>query len=58
MKYSNEFKRVVINEYNKGTTYSQIKEKYNIKKQTLYLWLKTNNIKLHREEKKVNYLFD
>lgn len=51
MKYSNEFKRVVINEYNKGTTYSQIKEKYNIKKQTLYLWLKTNNIKLHREEK-------
>lgn len=58
MKYSNEFKRVVINEYNKGATYSQIKEKYNIKKQTLYLWLKTNNIKLHREEKKVNYLFD
>lgn len=53
--YNTSFKITIINEYKNGTSYKEIKEKYNVPKTCLYDWLKLYSIKVHKDEKIFTY---
>mgnify|MGYP002707777413 CR=1 FL=1 len=53
--YNTRFKITIINEYKNGTSYKEIKEKYNVPKTCLYDWLKLYSIKVHKDEKIFTY---
>ncbi len=54
-KYTIKFKEIIIKEYKNGTSYKEIKEKYNVPKTCLYDWLKLYSIKVHKDEKIFTY---
>ena len=53
--FTKEFKETIIKEYKNGTSYNEIREKYNVPKTCLYDWLKLYNIKVHKDEKIFTY---
>lgn len=50
MRYSNDYKEKIVNDYKHGMTAKEVMDKYSIKKSTLYDLLKVYRIKKHKEE--------
>ena len=50
MRYSDDYKEKIVNDYKHGMTAKEVMEKYSIKKSTLYDLLKVYRIKKHKEE--------
>ena len=44
-KYSEEFKKQMVQEYLKGTSYPKLSKEYQVAKSTLFLWV--SGLKLH-----------
>ena len=53
MNYLKKEKQQILKEYKKGTPYSELCKKYNVKKSTFCNWLREEKLSIQKEEQQL-----